>query len=455
MVGAGPPDLWSSTTPDADTIAKRGSQLTAAFRMLAAYTGDDTTVTSSIPIPSSTASRESVIKFQERQVDGVELKELSLPGPPPPSAPVAVATTTQQPSQQSGGYNSINLRIVAEARRVLHACIEKEARLQHELRVTLAQDYQRTQQALEDASAGFAAARLPRDKIARRKLNTVRRMYSALRASAKRYYALLHATVFRDLRHHIQYIRRAAEDPNLAPEARPLVQGLLSDLDALGQRAVRQLTDLAGGVAEVNFAPQLKELDEDEIDDVKAARDGAIDEIMSIVQRTNSLFLNQQNLGDMIMDNQFMLLYGIKLLRILFLYAALVIALRVFEQMYLNGVYVQNKEPPSILTMLGLFLAFDVALNLALLLFMLVLVFFFKTSGNAFLIDMSLIRRMVTDYVATMVIVGAIGAIIGSIVQRKKYFKYNVEGPRAIRAYKEMLFSAGAIITLIPFSLLI
>ena len=157
---------------------------------------------------------------------------------------------------------------------------------------------------------------------------------------------------------------------------------------------------------------------------------------------------------DVIVDSQFVVLYLIKALRILFTYIALFLATRVFSPIYEDVVYDQKKSPPPLWHYLIIFIGFDISFNVFLIVVLFLLQFLFKTDDNSFMIDKFLFYRYIGDYVLSMIVLIIIGVLISKVLVDKKYFKYKYEGLRAIRAFENLMFNTSIVIYLLPFFLI-
>lgn len=137
-------------------------------------------------------------------------------------------------------------------------------------------------------------------------------------------------------------------------------------------------------------------------------------------------------------------LYGIKLARLLLMYSAISIAVRMSEADYVERVYGRGESPPPlssvILTIAAFIVVFD-ALLLAVL----------RALGD---IDKSAVLAssgfrkfvMVESFVYTAFVLG-VGYWVMTLVARKKYFNYKMDGLRALRAMKEIIMAL-----VVPFS---
>jgi len=176
--------------------------------------------------------------------------------------------------------------------------------------------------------------------------------------------------------------------------------------------------------------------------------------IYTTKNKIKSYYNINHNMFDVIVDSQFVVLYIIKALRILFTYIALFLATRVFSPIYEDVVYDQKKSPPPLWHYLIIFIGFDISFNVFLIVVLFLLQFLFKTDDNSFMIDKFLFYRYLGDYVLGMVVLLVIGILISKILVDKKYFKYKYEGLRAIRAFENVMFNTAIVIYLIPFFLI-
>jgi len=154
---------------------------------------------------------------------------------------------------------------------------------------------------------------------------------------------------------------------------------------------------------------------------------------------------------NVLMAAPFLLMYVIKLLRMVFAWAALHFAEHVFQMWYARVAYGENRDPPTPVMMIVLFLLIDVTMNAALLAVMFLLRLMFSSPSSSFPIDDSFIWAYVVDYVCTTLAIFVISVIIANIVKTKKYFRYRYEGERGIRALKVMTLYVTVVIMLIPF----
>ena len=164
-----------------------------------------------------------------------------------------------------------------------------------------------------------------------------------------------------------------------------------------------------------------------------------------------SVYKLNYSMVDVVLDTQFIILYVIKAIRIVFIYVALFLATRIFIPMYESAVYDSKSLPPPLWKYLLIFIGFDLAFNAFLLVALFLLMYVFSTPDNNFPIDKYLFKKYLTDYALSMIFLMVIAYIISTVIMEKKYFKYKYEGSRAIRAFESAVLKVGIVIIILPF----
>ena len=190
-------------------------------------------------------------------------------------------------------------------------------------------------------------------------------------------------------------------------------------------------------------------------DDIRVKLSSEVDDVSFKIgkyrQKIKSYYRLNYSMADILLDTQFIVLYVIKFVRILFTYIALFLSTKVFTPIYEDTVYDKKENPPPLTKFLMIYFAFDIALNVFILTVLFLLKFLFKTEDNAFAVDKYLFGKYFMDYSLSMFFLLLIGYFLAGVVQSKKYFKYKYEGLRAVRAYQDMMFSAAVPIFLFPY----
>ena len=198
------------------------------------------------------------------------------------------------------------------------------------------------------------------------------------------------------------------------------------------------------------FSGKYSSLDEDNRATVSKMIEGTFDKMNKQRQKINTLYELKYSILEMIIDSQFYVIYVIKALRILFAYVALFLTTRMFVPIYEDTVYDAKKDPPGLWKFMLIFLAFDVSLNVFLLVLLYLLKYLFKSDENSFVVDDLLIGSFMVDYVIGILIIMVLGILIGRVIMQKKYFKYKYEGVRAIRAFEKIIFFISIVIIILP-----
>lgn len=147
------------------------------------------------------------------------------------------------------------------------------------------------------------------------------------------------------------------------------------------------------------------------------------------------------------------LMYSLKALRILFIWISLFLASKTFQSRYVQKVFANNEDPPSLTYFVLLFWVMEAVLMMFIFIILYMLMFLLNTDDN-FIINDGVLGKFVGDYVATTILIVAAGLIIGSVMMKKKYFRYKSDGMRAIRSFQEVMFYISAFIVSFPFFLL-
>ena len=156
-------------------------------------------------------------------------------------------------------------------------------------------------------------------------------------------------------------------------------------------------------------------------------------------------------LSNLITAAPFLIMYVVKMLRVLFAWAALHFSEHLFQLWYAQAVYGRNSDPPDPLVMIGLFLGIDMAMNVALMATLFLLRSLFATEGGNFPVDDTFLKAYVVDYLCVTLAVFVIAAVLAQVIKTKKYFRYRYEGDRGIRALQTMTFYVVIIMLLLPF----
>jgi hypothetical protein len=157
------------------------------------------------------------------------------------------------------------------------------------------------------------------------------------------------------------------------------------------------------------------------------------------------------NGGSVSHSNVFAIFYGVKVLRLIYTYSALLIAKNYTSQIYMEKVLVKGENPPHLSNLLHIFILIEIGImSIFLLLFYGVDATFKLGFAEKELFS----SMLIPDYLISLLFIYVYGKIVSTSMSKKKYFLYKEDGLRAIRAYTELLFSITLVNALIPWNAL-
>lgn len=174
-----------------------------------------------------------------------------------------------------------------------------------------------------------------------------------------------------------------------------------------------------------------------------------------------------QSILNYIQKPEFSSIVAFKLVQYGIVSVAAVFAEKLFSNTYMQTVYAGNPEgtsknngsPPPLADMLGTF----IGLNLAMTVFLLVLLWVVclllgEETDTAKFFDNRIKQQlpwMILDYVAFMVTLVVVCAVLVGLMQKKVYFRYQTDGLRVIQSLKEVILSLAALFILVPYGYLL
>lgn len=131
-------------------------------------------------------------------------------------------------------------------------------------------------------------------------------------------------------------------------------------------------------------------------------------------------------------------------------YMAAFMATKVFQERYIDQVFMKKGDPPPLTGMLATFMMLYILFSLMAFGAVSALGWFMKEPAGNFMK-----RAMLggLDFGCEMVSTLIMCTVIAKIMTNKKYFSYRYEGLRAIRAYREVLVVVAGIHGLTPYFL--
>jgi hypothetical protein len=185
--------------------------------------------------------------------------------------------------------------------------------------------------------------------------------------------------------------------------------------------------------------------------EIVVKRKQIMERLASYPEKLKSVYILNYSLMEMIFDMQFVILYIVKILRILVIrFISYDMAVNTAIQQYEYLVYEQKKAPPSLINFMWIFFGFDLFFHAFMLIFLGLSTYLFKSDTNNFPVDAYLMKKFAFDYLSTTTLIMVIGFLIGRTIREKKYFRYKHEGQRGIRAFADMMKTISITITLIP-----
>ena len=153
----------------------------------------------------------------------------------------------------------------------------------------------------------------------------------------------------------------------------------------------------------------------------------------------------------MVNSNIIAIFFVIKVLRLIFTYASLLISKNWTSQIYMDKVLVNGENPPKLTNMIYL----HVFIEFVFLAILLALLYLAHSQGYLELITKNenlFTEFVLPDYIISVIFIIMHSSIIAKKMYDKKYFLYKDDGLRAIRALGEMIFSISMVISVIPWN---
>ena len=142
--------------------------------------------------------------------------------------------------------------------------------------------------------------------------------------------------------------------------------------------------------------------------------------------------------------NDIGLIYGFIAIRVFILYLSSNVSSNIMNQIYTERVLINGEKPPKLIFQIYLFLVVDIIFNIFLIAFVWGVL---NLTGNS---EKNILNMFVIHYLVTLLMLFVILIIITHTMYIKKYFLYNDDGLRAIRALNDLILNVGVFICLIP-----
>lgn len=145
-------------------------------------------------------------------------------------------------------------------------------------------------------------------------------------------------------------------------------------------------------------------------------------------------------------------LYVFKFQRVMAVWIALYLVDKVYQERYVTRVFVREEAAPSLVPLMLTALLVEgvitgIALAVAVALFVI-----HKRKDNTFIFDAHMLTALAVDYLASSLLLGGLGALLGAAVQDGRLFRYKRDdGLRGIRALCTLLLYVSAVVLSIPY----
>lgn len=135
-----------------------------------------------------------------------------------------------------------------------------------------------------------------------------------------------------------------------------------------------------------------------------------------------------------------------KLVRIMILWIALYFVDRAYQAAFLNRVMIEDRPPPPLWSVMAAALAIEAAFALMVIGGLALLRARFKRPDNTFVLDGPVISALLADYLASTVVLLALGTALGAVAQSRRHLRYKEDGMRGIRALCAALLLVSVVV---------
>lgn len=142
---------------------------------------------------------------------------------------------------------------------------------------------------------------------------------------------------------------------------------------------------------------------------------------------------------------------AVKVVRVMVFWIALFMADKIFQDMFVRRVLVEDGEPPDLRYLVPVALGIDFAVCAVIFTALVLVRRAYKKPGNTFVVDGALLRALAFDYGVSTAALLAAGVLLGDAVQNRRLLRYRDMGLRGIRAFCDLFLPIGAVLIAIPF----
>lgn len=140
-----------------------------------------------------------------------------------------------------------------------------------------------------------------------------------------------------------------------------------------------------------------------------------------------------------------------KIARAMVLWISLYAADKVFQDAFVQRVLASDGDPPDLRWFVPCALAIDATVMILLCTILSLVRNTYKLPTNTFIVDAPLVLLIVKDYVATTLLILALGVALASVAQSESMFRYREDGMRGVRAFGELMLPVSFVAVSLPF----
>lgn len=163
------------------------------------------------------------------------------------------------------------------------------------------------------------------------------------------------------------------------------------------------------------------------------------------------LYYNDRlRLSDFVFDREFVLLYFLKVVNFSFLIFSLYITESIFNDQYIKKVYHRKEKPPSLIYLVLLCYGIHTIMNLVLITILILIAYTFAENIHPFVVNSTLLLHYLRDYIGISLTHLGFALLFAYVAEKKRYFRYQIEGLRTIRGLSEVMLYLAVFIYVIP-----
>lgn len=147
------------------------------------------------------------------------------------------------------------------------------------------------------------------------------------------------------------------------------------------------------------------------------------------------------------------IIYVVKLVRFLTQLATLWMSVKIFKDAYVQRVYSAREDPPTLQSLLRIFIGIDLTIQLILVTVLVVVVA--PGGGATSMVNDEFMTQLLMDEILATAMIALLGSVIASYMWRKTYFHYKLDGLGAVKSFGDIMVGVCATMMVVPFFLLV